>query len=102
MTAREAEIIGLVARGYRTAEIAEALDISARAVTSHLTRLMAKFEVPNRSGLIAAVVAAACSGIPRSGAAPLMRLGAYSHSASLDGTQGQHYAAARFLAPVAA
>lgn len=43
MTAREAEIIGLVARGYRTVEIAEALAISPRAVTAHLTRLMAKF-----------------------------------------------------------
>jgi PAS domain S-box-containing protein len=100
MTAREAEIIGLVARGYRTAEIAAALAISTRAVTSHLTRLMAKFEVPNRSGLIAAVMAAAGFGIPRSERAPLTRLGAQAHLATLDGSEGQQYADAPFLVAV--
>jgi PAS domain S-box-containing protein len=100
LTAREAEIIGLVARGYRTSEIADALDISPRAVTSHLTRLMAKFQVPNRSGLIAAVMAAAGFGIPRSERAPLTRLGAQAHVATLDGSEGQQYADAPFLVAV--
>jgi PAS domain S-box-containing protein len=97
ITAREAEILGLVARGYRTSEIADALEISARAVTSHLTRLMAKFEVPNRSGLIAAVMAAAGFGIPRSERAPLTRLGAQAHLATLDGSEGEQYMDAPFL-----
>lgn len=100
LTAREAEVIGLVARGYRTAEIAAALGISPRAVTSHLTRLMAKFQVPNRSGLIAAVMAAAGFGIPRSERAPLTRLGAQAHVATLDGSEGQQYADAPFLVAV--
>jgi PAS domain S-box-containing protein len=100
MTAREAEIIGLVARGYRTAEIAQVLAISSRAVTSHLTRLMTKFGVPNRSGLIAAVMAAAGFGIPRSERAPLTRLGAQAHLATLDGSESQQYADAPFLVAV--
>jgi DNA-binding CsgD family transcriptional regulator len=62
LTARQAEVIALVARGYRTREIAAALAISERAVTAHVTRLMKQFAVPNRSGLIAAVMAAGTTG----------------------------------------
>jgi hypothetical protein len=47
----------LLRRGYRTREIAYALKISERAITAHITRLMAIFGVPNRTGLIAAVIA---------------------------------------------
>jgi PAS domain-containing protein len=47
----------LLGRGYRTREIAHTLKISERAVTAHITRLMAAFGVPNRTGLIAAVMA---------------------------------------------
>ena len=44
----------LLGRGYRTREIARALNISERAITAHITKLMAIFGVPNRTGLIAA------------------------------------------------
>ena len=57
LTPRQADVLELVARGHPTRDIATALGISERAVTAHLTALMAKFGVPNRSGLIAAVLA---------------------------------------------
>ena len=44
----------LLGRGYRTREIARGLNISERAVTAHITKLMAIFGVSNRTGLIAA------------------------------------------------
>jgi PAS domain S-box-containing protein len=99
LTARQAEIIGLVARGYRTREIAAALSISDRAITAHITRLMAQFGVPNRSGLIAAVMAAAGFGVPRSRRAPLSRVGAQAHLATVADEQAQ-YRDAPFLVAV--
>jgi len=44
----------LLGRGYRTREVARALSISERAITAHITKLMAIFGVPNRTSLIAA------------------------------------------------
>jgi PAS domain S-box-containing protein len=100
LTARQAEIIGLVARGYRTREIADALGISERAVTAHVTRLMAQFGVPNRSGLIAAVMAGAGFGVPRGKRAPLSRIGAQAHLATLDEDEQEQYRDAPFLVAV--
>ncbi len=56
VTPRQAEVIERVARGLTTKEIAAALGVSERAVTAQLSRLMTKFAVPNRAGLIAAVM----------------------------------------------
>lgn len=92
--------MGLVARGYRTREIAEAIGISERAVTAQITRLMEMFGVPNRSGLIAAVMAAAGFGIAPSRRGPLTRLGAQAHLATLDETEHEQYADAPFLVAV--
>lgn len=92
--------MGLVARGYRTREIAAALGVSDRAITAHLTRLMAKFDVPNRSGLIAAVMAAAGFGIPRALRRPLTRLGAQAHLATMDEGEQLQYLDAPFLVAV--
>lgn len=61
MTPRQAEVIERVARGLTTKEIAAALGVSQRAVTAHLSRLMTKFAVPNRAGLIAAVMSSEAS-----------------------------------------
>jgi len=46
----------LLRRGYRTREIAHTLKISERAITAHITALMAGFGVRNRTSLIAAVM----------------------------------------------
>ncbi|MGH2450791.1 MAG: LuxR C-terminal-related transcriptional regulator [Candidatus Limnocylindria bacterium] len=100
LTARQAEVIGLVARGYRTRGIANALGVSERTITAHISRLMAKFSVPNRSGLIAAVMAAAGFGLPRSKRAPLTRLGAQAHLATLGESERDQYADAPFLVAV--
>src|SRR5438477_12960600 len=54
LTPRQVQIMDLLGRGYRTREIARALNISERAITAHITKLMAIFGVPNRTGLIAA------------------------------------------------
>jgi DNA-binding CsgD family transcriptional regulator len=75
LTAKQAEVVGLVARGYTNKEIAARQRVSLRAVTAQLTRLMRKFDVPNRAGLIAAVMSAAGVGLPR-GASPAGGLGA--------------------------
>src|SRR5437773_10875229 len=54
LTPRQVQIVELLGRGYRTREIARALNMSERAITAHITKLMAIFGVPNRTGLIAA------------------------------------------------
>jgi PAS domain-containing protein len=60
----------MVARGYTNKEIAARKRVSLRAITAQLSRLMRKFDVPNRAGLIAAVMSAAGVGLPSGAAAP--------------------------------
>src|SRR5688500_17451342 len=69
LTAKQAEVVDLVARGYTNKEIAARQRVTLRAVTAQLTRLMRRFDVPNRAGLIAAVMSAAGVGLP-AGAPP--------------------------------
>jgi DNA-binding CsgD family transcriptional regulator len=76
LTARQAEVVGLVARGQTNKEIAARLRVSQRAVSAQLSRLMRKFDVPNRAGLIAAVMSAAGVGLPAGTAVPARPLGA--------------------------
>ncbi len=49
LTPREIEIVKLVAMGYTNEEIAEAIYISPRTVSSHLWRLMRKIQADNRT-----------------------------------------------------
>jgi len=70
LTAKQAEIVELVARGYTTKEIAARQGVTLRAITARLSRLMRKFDVPNRAGLIAAVMSAAGVGLPLGTARP--------------------------------
>jgi DNA-binding CsgD family transcriptional regulator len=51
LTAREAEIAGLVAEGLTNNEIAERLFISQRTVTTHLQRIYQRLSVGSRTGL---------------------------------------------------
>ena len=50
LTGREVEVLGLVARGGSTEEIARRLSISTKTVRNHLEHIYAKAEVTNRTG----------------------------------------------------
>lgn len=56
LTERQSEVIAHVAAGRATKEIARLLGVSERAVTAVLSRLFRRYGVPNRAGLIAAVL----------------------------------------------
>jgi DNA-binding CsgD family transcriptional regulator len=53
LTPREAEILRLLVAGRTNPEIAEALFLSPRTVSTHLTHVFAKLEVTNRAEAIA-------------------------------------------------
>jgi len=53
ITAREADVLKLVAHGLTNREIGERLFLSPRTVEKHVERLLAKTGVPNRSQLVA-------------------------------------------------
>jgi DNA-binding NarL/FixJ family response regulator len=53
LTAREEEILRLVAQGYRTKEVAEALAISAQTVETHLRNTYEKLHVRSRAAAVA-------------------------------------------------
>ncbi len=61
LSAREQEILRLVAQGYTNAEIAQALVISENTVKTHLRRMMRKLGVTSRAELAAL---AARAGLP--------------------------------------
>jgi DNA-binding CsgD family transcriptional regulator len=71
LTAKQAEVVDMVARGYTNKEIAARHGVTLRAVTAQLTRLMRRFDVPNRAGLIAAVMSVAGVGLPAGAALPV-------------------------------
>ncbi|HYI23931.1 MAG TPA: response regulator transcription factor, partial [Thermomicrobiales bacterium] len=52
LTPREREVLALLAEGLSNAAIADALSISERTVTTHLSRLYAKLDVSTRSEAI--------------------------------------------------
>ena len=52
LTARECEILALLASGQSNKELARTLGISPNTVKTHLARLYEKLDVPNRIGAI--------------------------------------------------
>ena len=48
LTPREAEVLTLVARGYTNREIAEALVISVKTASVHVSHILRKLDAPNR------------------------------------------------------
>ncbi|MBI3414310.1 MAG: response regulator transcription factor [Verrucomicrobia bacterium] len=53
LSPREEEILGYVAKGFRTAEIAKALSVSARTVSTHLCNIYEKLHVRSRAEAVA-------------------------------------------------
>jgi DNA-binding CsgD family transcriptional regulator len=51
ITAREAEVLGLVAEGLTNAQVAERLFLSPRTVDTHVASLLAKTGLPSRTRL---------------------------------------------------
>ena len=76
LTPRQVDVIAMVARGFTNKEIAARQRVSQRAITAQLSRLMRKFDVPNRAGLIAAVMSAAGVGLPAGSVRPTSGLAA--------------------------
>jgi DNA-binding NarL/FixJ family response regulator len=52
LTAREREVLALLAGGRRTAEIAEALHLSPKTISNNLTTIFAKLEVADRTAAV--------------------------------------------------
>lgn len=53
LTRREAEVLGLLARGFRQSEIAAELVISPRTVATHIQRVLTKLRVHSRAQAVA-------------------------------------------------
>ena len=52
LTARERDLVELIARGLDNAQIAARLTLSEKTVRNHITSIFAKLEVENRSQAI--------------------------------------------------
>ena len=67
LTAREAEVLDLVARGYTNREIAETLIISAKTASVHVSHILHKLGAPNRleAAAIAHRVSPPSDGLPQ-------------------------------------
>jgi DNA-binding CsgD family transcriptional regulator len=58
LTSRQQQVLGLIARGLTNKEIAHELRITERGAAAHVSRLLLKFDVPNRAGLVASAFTA--------------------------------------------
>jgi DNA-binding CsgD family transcriptional regulator len=100
LTARQVEVIGLVARGYTNKQIAAALEITERGVSAQVSRLCAKLGVPNRTGLIGRVLADAGFGLAKPDRPTLNRIGIQAHINFDSGQEFDVYRHVPFLVTV--
>jgi predicted ATPase/DNA-binding NarL/FixJ family response regulator/DNA-binding XRE family transcriptional regulator len=56
LTPREVDVLRLIARGLTDREIGDALFVSRRTVTSHVTSILARLDVPSRAAAVAVAV----------------------------------------------
>jgi DNA-binding NarL/FixJ family response regulator len=68
LTSRESQVLGMLRRGYSTGEVAERLKITPVTVRRHISELVHKLGVEDRSGLVAIGTPASSSQIPANGA----------------------------------
>jgi DNA-binding NarL/FixJ family response regulator len=52
LTGREREVLGLIAQGYNNAQIAGELVISPKTVSNHITNILSKLQVADRTEAI--------------------------------------------------
>ena len=52
LTARQLEVLKLVAGGHSNREIAALLHVSENGIKAHIARLLVRFGVPNRAALV--------------------------------------------------
>jgi len=57
LTSRQHQVLDLIARGLTNKEMAFQLRITERGVAAHVSRLLLRFGVPNRAGLVASSLA---------------------------------------------
>lgn len=67
LTAREREVLQLIAAGHTTQEVADILSISPHTATRHRANLMQKLDVHNQVELVRAAVARGLVMMPRGG-----------------------------------
>jgi DNA-binding CsgD family transcriptional regulator len=70
LTERQRAVLALIGEGYSNRQIADQMGISENGVKGHVARLLAKFQAPNRAGL----VRAASGGAPDNSGGELLRL----------------------------
>ncbi len=63
LTAREAEVLTLVARGYTDREIAAALVISVKTASVHVSHILRKLDAPNRREAAAIILRLPSAGL---------------------------------------
>lgn len=52
LTAREREVLGMLCDGLSTTEMADALFVSPRTVTTHITNILNKLQVSSRAAAV--------------------------------------------------
>lgn len=58
LTARQQQVLSLLALGFSNKEIAAALGVSLAAAREHVCRLIARYRVSSRAGVVGAAAAA--------------------------------------------
>jgi DNA-binding CsgD family transcriptional regulator len=64
LTRRQEQVLGLVARGLASKQVARHLGISPKTVEQHKTRIFAKLGVPNQTAAVRLVLADGTGGSP--------------------------------------